>query len=59
MAIGPWRADNDAARVTQNVTAITLINNRNPEVMNKRLMEYQLRTRNAKYLLEISITEAP
>ncbi len=57
MAIGPWRADNDAARVTQNVTAITLINNRNPGVMNKRLMEYQLR--NAKYLLEISTTEAP
>ena len=32
MDVGPWRAAKDAARVTQNVTAITLISNRKPGV---------------------------
>lgn len=32
MDVDPWRAANDAARVTQNVTATTLINNRKPGV---------------------------
>lgn len=48
MDVGPLRAANDAARVTQNVTAITLINNRKPGVMNIGLMEYQIH--NANYL---------
>jgi len=30
MDVGPLRAANDAASVTQNVTAITLTNNRKP-----------------------------
>ena len=36
MDVEPWRAASDAARVTQNVTATTLINNRKP-VKNKKL----------------------
>lgn len=37
ISVGPNLAANDAANVTQNVTAITLINNRNPEIpKNKR-----------------------
>lgn len=31
ISVGPNLAANDAANVTQNVTAMTLINNRNPE----------------------------
>lgn len=46
MDVGPLRAANDAARVTQNVTAITLINNRKPGVMNIGLMEYQIHNAN-------------
>lgn len=45
MDVGPWRAANDAARVTQNVTAMTLINRRKPGVQPKkkrRLIRYQL-----------------
>lgn len=41
MGVGPCRAANDAARVTQNVTAMTLINKRKPGVK-KGLMGYQL-----------------
>jgi hypothetical protein len=45
MDVDPWRAAIDAARVTQNVTAMTLNNSRNPGVQaqkKKRLMGYQL-----------------
>ena len=45
MGVGPKRAAIDAARVTQNVAAMTLINSRKPGVQaqkKKRLMGYQL-----------------
>ena len=45
MDVDPWRAANDAARVTQNVTATTLINNKKPGFQAEKgeeLVGYQL-----------------
>lgn len=41
--VGPWRAANDAASVTQNVTAITRANSRNPEFQRKKNTEFNQR----------------